>query len=188
MNKNKSRDLTREELQKLFLGALMFFGLIYGYLDMLLFPLQKRQLHTGTSLFALDPEIEKANAQIQRASGVESEAPKAKASIAQIDAMIPEGAPVSWFPVLIADFFKKAGYDKAVTRMNAESADKETPGYKRVSWSIDVPRVDCIGFAKAVAQLENDEPLVEIQSLSIESLRDDPEGQHALLTVQNIVK
>jgi hypothetical protein len=186
--KKEKKDLTKEELQKLFLGTLLFFGLVYGYFDMLLNPLKKHQLHTATSIVALEPEIDKAKEQLKRAAGVESQAPLAQTNIAQIDAMIPEGAPVSWFPVLISDFFKKAGYDKAVTHMNQETLDKETPGYKRVSWSIDVPRVDCIGFAKAVAQLENEEPLIEIQSLSIESMRDDPEGQHVLLTVQNIVK
>ena len=188
MKDKKSKDLTKEELQKLFLGALLFFGLIYGYFDMLLNPLKKRQLHTATSIVALDPEIEKAKEQLKRAATVESQAPKALTSIAQIDAMIPEGAPVSWFPVLVGDFLKKVGFDKAVTHMNQETMDKDTPGYRRVSWSIDVPRVDCIGFAKAVAQLENDEPFIEIQALSMESMRDDPEGQHALLTVQNIVK
>jgi hypothetical protein len=188
MKSDKNKDLTKEELQKLFLGTLLFFGLVYGYFDLLLNPLSKRQLNTATSIVALEPEIEKSKEQLKRSAGVANEAPKAQASIAQIDAMIPEGAPVSWFPVLIADFFKKAGFDKAVTHMNTESIDKDTPGYRRVTWSIDVPRVDCNGFAKAVAQLENEQPLVEIQSLSIESMRDDPEGQHVLLTVQNIVK
>lgn len=188
MKNTKSKDLSKEELQKLFLGALLFFGLIYGYFDMLLNPLKKRQLHTATSIVALEPEIDKAKEQVKRAAGVESQAPKALTNIAQIDAMIPEGAPVSWFPVLVSDFFRKAGFDKAVTHMNQETVDKDTPGYRRVAWSIDVPRVDCIRFAQAVAELENDEPLIEIQALSIESMRDDPEGQHALLTVQNIVK
>jgi len=45
-----------------------------------------------------------------------------------------------------------------------------------------------IVLAEACPQLENDEPLIEIQSLNIESMRDDPEGQHVLLTVQNIIK
>jgi hypothetical protein len=188
MKNDKSKDLSREELQKLLLGTLLFFGLVYGYFDMLLNPLHKRQANTATGIVALDPEIDKAKEQLKRSAGVQNEAPKAKASIEQIDAMIPEGAPVSWFPVLVADFFKKAGFDKAVTHMNNETTDKDTPGYKKVSWSIDVPRVDCNGFARAVAQLENEQPLVEIQSLSIESMRDDPEGQHVLLTVQNIVK
>ena len=188
MKKLKGKDLTREELQKLCLGVLLFFGLIYGYFDMLLNPLKRRQSLTATNMVALQPEIEKAKEQIKRSANVESQAPQAAINIAQIDTMIPEGAAVSWFPVLISDFFKKSGFDKAVTRMNQEIADKETPGYRRASWSIDVPRVECIGFARAVAQLENEEPLIEIQSLNIESIRDDPEGQHALLTVQNIIK
>jgi hypothetical protein len=36
--------------------------------------------------------------------------------------------------------------------------------------------------------LENNEPLIEIQALTIETLREDPEAQRVLLTVNNIVK
>lgn len=182
------KTLRKEDIQKLALGSLMFAGVIYGYFDILLSPLQKRQVNIATSVNALDPEIAKAKDQLKRAAGVETEAPKASANVAQVDALIPEGAPVAWFPVLISDFFKGAGFDKAVTRMNNEFVDKELPGYRRVTWGIDVPRVECLGFANAIAALENAEPLIEIQSMTIESMRDDPEGQHVSLTVNNIVK
>ena len=182
------KKLRKEDTQKIVLGMLMCLGIVYGYFDILLFPLQKRQLNIATSVNALEPEIEKAKAQLKRSAGVEIEAPQAKQNIAQIDAMIPEGAPVAWFPVLIAEHFKKAGFDKAATRLNNEFVDKELPGYRRVSWGIDVPRVECLPFAAALAELENAEPLVEIQALNIESMREDPEAQHVLLTVNNIVK
>ena len=182
------KNLQKEEIQKLVLGSLMFLGVIYGYFDTLLFPLQKRQVNTATSINALDPEIDKARSALKRATAVEADAPQARANVAQIDALIPEGAPVAWFPVLISEFFKQAGFDKTVTRMNNEFVEKDLPGYRRVSWGIDVPRVDCLGFANAVAGLENAEPLIEIQALTIESMRDDPEGQHVFLTVNSIVK
>ena len=188
MKKDQSKELSKEEIQKLILGALLFFGLVYSFFDLLLNPCKARQLHTATSVNALEPEIAKAKELYRRSTEVESEAPKARAAIAQIDTLIPEGAPVAWFPVLIADFFKKAGFDKTVTRLNTEIADKDLPGYRRVSWGVDLPRVDCLGFANALAQLENQELLVEVQALTIETIREDPEAQHAFITVQNIVK
>jgi hypothetical protein len=45
-----------------------------------------------------------------------------------------------------------------------------------------------VPFASALAQLENEEPLVEIVSLQIDTSREDSESQRALLTVNNLVK
>ena len=102
--------------------------------------------------------------------------------------MIPEGSPVAWFPTRLGDFFKKQGMDKAVTRMNSEAADKNLPGFRRMSWTVDLPRVDFISFASAIAQLENEEPLIEIATLQIDTSREEVDSQHILITLNNLVK
>jgi hypothetical protein len=178
----------KEDIQKLVLGLLMAVGVVYGYFSLLLGPLKKQQLSAAASLSALDPEIAKAKADLQRSKQIQVDAPKAATTMAQIDAMIPEGAPVAWFPTLMADFFKKQGVEKITTRMSSEVAEKDLSGYRRINWGVDVPKVDCLRFAASLAQLENQEPLVEIQGLTIEALREEPESQHVLLTLNNIVK
>ena len=62
------------------------------------------------------------------------------------------------------------------------------PGFRRLSWSIDLPKIDFVAFASALAQLENEEPLLEVVSLQIDTNREDSESQRALLTVNNLVK
>lgn len=180
--------LGKEEIQKIVLGALLLVGLVYCYFTMLLGPAKKQQEVTRKNITALEPEITKAKGTIAKSQAVEKNAPAARETVAQVSAMIPEGSPVAWFPPRIADFFKGQGIDKAATRLNNEFAEKELPGFRRLSWAIDLPRIDFAPFASAVAQLENDEPLVEVTSLLIETSREDVEAQHALLTVNNIVK
>ena len=65
----------------------------------------------------------------------------------QIKAGIPEGAPVAWFPPRIQDFFKRQGIERVATRLNNEMADKDLPGFRRLFWSIDLPK---IGFPEAI--------------------------------------
>jgi hypothetical protein len=72
--------------------------------------------------------------------------------------------------------------------MNNEYEDKSLVGFRRISWSVDLPRIDFVPFATALAQLENEEPLVAIGGLQIDTTRDDAEAQHVLLTVHNLVK
>lgn len=180
--------LGKDEIQKLVLGGLLFFGVLYSYFTMLLGPLSKRQELTDVGVTALDGEITKAKAQIARTAEMERNAPIASATVEQVNAMIPEGSPVAWFPTRMAEFFKKQGIDKSATRMNNEVLDKELPGFRRLAWGVDLPRVEFVPFATAVAALENEEPLIEISSLQIDASREDVETQHALITVNNIVK
>lgn len=182
------KNLGKDNIQKIALGSLLAVGVVYGYFHFLLGPLRAKTRSTAASSTALDPEIAKANSQLLRAKVVEKEAPPIEASIASITGMIPEGAPVAWFPVVISDLFKKAGFEKATTKLSTEIPEKELTGYRRMTWTIDLPRVDCLVFGAALADLENAEPLVQIQSVALETLREDPEVQRVLLTVNNIVK
>ena len=182
------RKIEKDHIQKIVLGVLLFIGVVFGYFNLLLGPLKSRQKSVSSSISALDPEIKKANATIARAQAVEVNAPQAEQTVAEINAMIPEGAPVSWFPVLIGDFFKQAGFEKSVTRMLNEETDKDIEGYRRIGWGVDIPETQFVGFGSAIAELENDEPLIAIKNITIESIRDNPEFQHVLLTVNNIAK
>lgn len=180
--------LGKEEIQKIVLGVLLGVGVVFGYFEWLLFPLQAREKATQKSVAALDPAISKAKAQIARDANVQAQAPLAQATLAQIDRMIPEGAPVAWFPTRIGDFFKNRGIDKVTTRLNSESAYPALPGYRRISWSVDLPKVEFIAFASAVAELENTELLLWIETVTIETIREEPDAQHVILTLANIVK
>lgn len=178
----------KEEAQKIVLGVLLGVGVVFGYFQWLLSPLQARHAATKKSVAALDPAISKAKAQIARDNEVRAQAPLAQATLAQIDGMIPEGAPVAWFPPRIGEFFKNHGVEKVITRMNSESAHPTLVGYRRISWSIDLPKVECMNFGATLADLENTEPLIAIESLTMETIREEPDAQHVLLNLVNIVK
>jgi hypothetical protein len=180
--------LGKEEIQKLVLGLLLFFGLIYSYFDLLLGPLSKRQEAARQSITALGPEIANAKAQIEKTRQMEQNIIAAQLTARQVDAMIPEGSPVAWFPTRMTEFFKKQGIDKALTRMNGELPDKDLPGFRKLVWGVDLPKVEFASFAEAVAALENEEPLFEIAALQIDASREDVEAQHALITLNNLVK
>jgi hypothetical protein len=180
--------LGKEEVQKLVLGGLLFVGVVYSYFDLLLFPLKKHQEATEKSTVALGPEIQAAQAQIKKTQELERTVPEKTIVLRQVDALIPEGSPVAWFPTKVGDFFRREGIEKATTKINSEGVEKELPGYRRLSWGIDLPKVVFGQFGGAVAALENEEPLLEIRTLQIDASRDDVETQRTTLTVNNLVK
>jgi len=180
--------LGKDEIQKLVLGILLLFGLVYSYFDLLLGPLVKREETARQSVNALGPEIASAKAQIEKTQQALKNSPAATLPMRQVEAMIPEGSPVAWFPTRMAEFFKKQGLDKASTRMTAETIEKELPGFRKIAWGVDLPKVEFVPFGQAIAELENEEPLLEVSALQIDASRDDVETQHAFLTVNNLVK
>lgn len=180
--------LGKEEIQKLVLGVMLLIGVVYSYFDLLLAPLVKNQAAARQKIESLKPEIASAKAQIASTKELEKSAPAALLTTQQVEAMIPEGSPVAWFPTRMAEFFKKQGFDKTFTRMNSEVPEKELPGFRRLTWSVDLPKVEFVPFAKAVATLENEEPLIEISNLQMDASREEVEMQHALLTVNNLIK
>jgi hypothetical protein len=180
--------LGKEEIQKIVLGVLLLFGLVYSYFSLLLGPLVAREEAYDKSIKGLGPATTAANAQIARTNQMEKEAPGVAMVVYQVNAMIPAGSPVAWFPTRIADFFKSRGIDRVTTRLNSETTDKRFVGYRKLTWGIDVPKVGFVQFASAIAALENAEPLIEITSMQIDAGREDVEMQHVLITVNNLVK
>lgn len=180
--------LGKEEIQKLVLGILLLIGLIYSYFDMLLFPQMKRQEAVAKNIATLSPEISKAREQIKRVQELEKSAPEKTRVVPQVEALIPDGAPVAWFPPRVGELFKKQGIEKVTAKMNAETNEKDLPGFRRISWTIDFPKVDFLGYARALSTLENEEPLVVVTTLAIEPSVEDVETQRALITVNNLVK
>lgn len=180
--------LGKEEIQKIVLGGLVGMGVVYSYFDLLLGPLKTRHANTQKSIAALQPEISKAKGMIARGTSIRDQAPLAQATIAQIDAMIPEGAPVAWFPTRMTEFFKTQGIDKVTTRMTGEAPLPSLTGYRRITWNLEIPKVECLRFGAALAALENSEPLISVEACNIDTQREEPDIQRVTLTLSNIVK
>ena len=179
--------LGKEEIQKIFLGVLLFIVLIYGYFEMLLGPLKKDRTRSEARITELNKKLSEAKGQIRRVQELEAAVPAAEEGVQAVKAMIPQGAPVAWFPPRVAEQFNREGLDKAATRTTGETADKDLPGFRRMTWSIDLAKVEFIPFAQALADFENNEPLAEITSMQIEAGNEDVELQRAALNVRTTV-
>ena len=179
--------LGKDEIKKLALSTLLLVGLLYCYFSMLLGPLSQREARVRQEIKALTPQIETAKKQIALTKTLEAQEPANNEVLDQIRGLIPEGAPVAWFPPRLADFFKRQGIEKCTARLTNELPLKDVPGFRKLVWSIDLPKVGFIPLAIALSGLENEDPLLEITNLQVESNSADPEYQHAVLTANTIV-
>jgi hypothetical protein len=180
--------LDKEQKQKIALGAMLLVGVVYGFIEFLISPVSTAREAAVTNTNALEPKIQMARAQIAKTEGLKAKLPDADKLIAQVSAMIPDGAPVAWFPPRVTEYFRRQGIDKVSARLNSEVVEKELTGYKRINWGVEFPRVDFIAFARAVSEMENGEPLLEIQGVELEVSRDEVSFERGNLNVNNLVR
>ena len=180
--------LGKEEIQKIVLSLMLLAGVIYCYFTFLLGPLDRSAAASQTAITTLEPQIFDAKKQLQKTTELEKKAPQSTGVLDEVKAMIPEGAPIAWFPPRMAEFFKRQGMDKALTRLANEFPEKDLPGFRKLVWAIDLPKVEFVPLGAALKTLENEEPLLQITNVSVEASKDDPQYQHAVLTVATIVK
>lgn len=180
--------LNKEQKQKVILSGMIVVGVIYAYFEFLLGPLNAAQRTAKANTATLEPKLADAKQQIAKTEALKKKAPDNQKIMAQVNAMMPEGSPIAWFPPRITEFFKRHGVEKVGCRMNNETLEKALPGYRKLNWGIEVPKTDFFSFAAAVSALENSEPLLEVQSIDIEAGRDDVSVQRAAIGVNNLIR
>ena len=180
--------LNKDQIQKIVLGGMVFCGVIYSYFAFLLGPLNTSREQAIKDTADLGPKITSARAQLSKTKGIEEKAPASLRLLEQVQAMIPQGAPIAWVPTKLSELFKRESVEKVTARMSGEAVEKELTGFGRYVWSVVVPRVEFTTFGRALSALENDEPLMEIQALEIDAGREDAQFQRASITLQNIVR
>lgn len=180
--------LGKDEIQKIFLGGLMLIGLLYCYFAMLLTPLGTSKAADEKKALEIRGKIAAAKKELKQAQDVEASAPQHALLMKQINALIPEGSPVAWFPVRVTELFRQYGLDRTTTRVTQEAPEKDLVGYKRLTWGVEITKADFTPMAEAVASFENNELLAEISGVQIETTLDSLGTQRVLLTVNNIVK
>lgn len=180
--------LSKEEKQKIFLSGMLVVALTYAYFEFGLGPLKRKQDLATKEIATLTPKIKDADTKIKVRDNLKAQVPNAEAYLAKVDQMIPEGAPVAWFPTLIGEHFKAKGGERVTTRMLNEVADPSVEGYRRINWTVEIPKTDVIEFGGMLSNFENQQPLVECPSLIIEFDKEEPQNQRVSLNLTNSVK
>jgi len=183
--------LNKDQIQKAALVGMVGVGCLYYYTSELLGPLSLRADRATKEAAELETKINEAKPKISHVAAVEAGDPNAAAARSAytvMQAQIPTGEPVAWFPTRLTEFFRKAGIPKQNFRCNPDPAEPQFPGFKASCWMIELPGVNFATLGKALAALENQEGLIEITNLQIEAALKDPDRHHAQLTVTTLVK
>ena len=185
----KQIKLTKDQIQKLMLSAMGFIVLVYVYFSFFLGPLNRSRDSMLATINDMEGKIASSKTEITKASNLEKQATTATTRFAALKALSPEGAPIAWFPPRVKTFFANQQMDKATARLENSAAYKEADlaNWMRHNWLIELPQADFSTLGKAVAALENSEPLLSITRVNIRALPDDQQFQQVTLSASTAI-
>jgi hypothetical protein len=175
--------ISKDQMKKLMLSAMGFVVLIYVYFSFFLGPLNTSRSSTLSQITQLQDKIAGSKAEMAKTAKLEKQAEAATQRFAALKGLSPEGAPIAWFPPRMKAFFATQEIDRVTARMESSGAYKESDlaGWTRYNWVIEIPQTDFSTLGKAVAGLENAEPLLSVMRITIKALPDDPQFQQVTL-------
>src|ERR1700738_3515405 len=186
----KKLNLRKDQIQKIGLSLMGFVFLLYVYFSFFLGPLNRSRNATLQAMSDRQAKLSSSKDDLTRAATLERDAKNATARYAALRALNPEGAPIAWFPPRVKVFFANEQIDKAGAKLENNSSLKqaELSGWMKYSWAIDLPQADYTTLGKAIADLENAEPLLTITRVAIQVVPAQPQFQQVDLRVANMIQ
>ena len=161
--------LSKDQIKKISLSSMGLVFLVYVYFSFFLGPLNRSRDTMLVAMNTTQTKLSSSKGELTRASTLEKQAKAATTRFAALKALNSEGAPIAWFPPRIKLFFANQQIDKAVARLENSTAFKEPElaSWLKYNWMINIPQTDYSAIGKAIADLENSEPLLSITKLTI---------------------
>lgn len=185
----KNLNLSKDQIQKLALSTIGFVVLLYVYFSFFLGPLNRSRNSMTISINDLQSKVAGSKSEMAKATNLERQASTATSRYAALTKLSPEGAPIAWFPPRMKIFFSNQQIDKTTARLegNVPYKDADLSGWLRHNWVLDLPQTDFSTLGKALAELENTEPLLSIHHINIHALTSDPQFQQVTLNVATAI-
>jgi hypothetical protein len=184
MNEGK---LSKDEVQKLALSLLGFVALLYVYFAFFLGPLNNGRATAERTMADLQAKLASSKTEMAKAQKLEREATSATTRFSALQALSPEGAPIAWFPPRMKTFFASHKIERPSIRLENTGTftEPELQNWSRLTWQFDLPQTEFITVGKALAELENTEPLLSVMRLTMRAAGDNPQFQQVTLVASS---
>lgn len=181
-----TKKFSKDEIQKMVLGGMMFAVLLYVFFQYLLTPLGKQEKTLVKKADEFREKIRAADLEIRKSKNLEAQAASATEMMTAIKASTPPGLPIAWYPVRLNSFFKRHGLNSPIVQMTGEApAAGDLSSLLATGWSVTFDKSEFTKVGLAVAAMENESPMVQINDISIVASTDEPEFQKVVLTFED---
>lgn len=182
----KLKRFNKDQIQKIALSGIGFIALIYCYFNFFLGPLNKSRASMTANIAEVQAKTASSKTELKKTGNLELQAKEATGRYEALKATTAEGAPIAWFPPKMRTFFANQGIEKVTARLES-SADFKQPelsDWLTHTWAIELPQAEYGDLGKAIAELENTQPLLAIQHVAIHAVPEEPQSQRVSLLAQ----
>ena len=181
--------LNKDQIQKIILSTIGFIGLIYCYFNFFLGPLNRSRESMKKTIAELQTKTASSMDEMQKTKRLEVQAKEATGRYEALKQTTADGAPIAWFPPKMRLFFASQGIDKATVRLesSADFPQPELSNWLKDGWVIELPQSEYGVLGRALADLENTEALLAVQSVAIRGIPDNPQYQQVTLHAQTVL-
>ena len=182
----KTKKFNKDQIQKIALSLLGFVGLIYVYFSFFLGPLNKSREAAAARIAEVQIKTASSKTEMKKTANLEMQAKEATGRYEALKATTADGAPIAWFPPKMRSFFGEQGIDKVTARLETSGDFKqpELSDWIKDTWAVELPQSEYETLGKAIAELENSEPLLSIEQIVIHAVPEEPQYQQVSLAVQ----
>jgi hypothetical protein len=183
--------VSKENVQKIILGAIVCAGFLYYYTAQMLDPLTVREKVLTGQIRDLEAKIRDGRSKIAQArvvQGTEATKDEAQTAYAIMQEKIPSAQPIAWLPTRLGELFKARGLAKQNYHCETSGSNTGIPGFHSSTWVVDFPAAPFSEFGSAVAGLENEDGLSQITKFQVSATSKDPQNHHAQFTFSTLVK
>ncbi|MBA3542997.1 MAG: hypothetical protein H0T83_00920 [Chthoniobacterales bacterium] len=178
------KKFNKDQIQKIILSTLGFIGLIYCYFNFFLGPLNKSREAMTASIADVDSKTASSKAEMRKTANLEMQAKEATGRYEALKRTTADGAPIAWFPPKMRTFFSDRSIDKVTARLESSGdfSEPELSDWTKDTWAVELPATGYSDLGKAIAELENSEPLLAIQRVTIHAVPEEPQFQQVSLS------
>ncbi len=118
--------LDKDQQKKVLLSLMLLVGTIYCYFTFLLNPLRAGEVAAEAESVGLTKKITEADGKMRGFNSLKVQAAEAGELVTQVNAFIPNGAPIAWFPPRLRAFFDRQGIKGSVVRLRSRPTRSRT--------------------------------------------------------------
>ncbi len=123
---------------------------------------------------------------------LEQKASNSRAELDRLESGFPTASPLVWIPARMEEHFRRFGFREPIVRLNSTRDEPELPGYQRIFWTVGLPLQEGSDYfpivLRAVAKLEQAEPVVRVIDLAIQTDPLNSPARAAAVTVVTLVR
>lgn len=182
--------LSKDQIQKIFICAMFVIGIYYVCFSMLIGPAKKTMAKMAKDSEKISKDISTAEGKIKAVSLAEATQKQSEQYIAKIEEFMPNELPRTYYPPEILKAFSDAGVTISQPLVSSVpvSFSKVGNAFTRYGWIFSINGITYHDFGRLQAKIENERPLWQFYEIEMTANANSEEKHNVKMVMGTLNK